>query len=325
MTSRLLSKAMAFVLAASITVGLGLALRRARGDESHHGGASSSGGAAYSASVTTTPSPVRPGQPATLDIQVHDAHRRLVTAYAPLHTRTMHLIAASQDLEDFHHVHPSLGSDGHLRTTLTFARPQPYSIFLEYDPQGGDQQLSRVRVTPLGSRAAVPHWNAADAFTGDAARSLVVGSTRVELVRLGATIRAGRAIRLMARVRDQGGGPARIKDYLGMPGHAILLSKDLSHFQHLHGERGGSGSHGGHGMGMTGAMAGMNHGSTPPMPAWTTSDDLGFDVTFPGSGLYKVFIQFERGSTVITAPFIVNVATAPAHGGASAHGPTHHP
>ena len=34
---------------------------------------------------------------------------------------------------------------------------------------------------------------------------------------------------------------------------------------------------------------------------------IGVDVTFPRAGLYKMFLQFQRGTAVVTAPFIVRV------------------
>ena len=79
-----------------------------------------------------------------------------------------------------------------------------------------------------------------------------------------------------------------------MPAHGIIVSPDLKTFVHAHGmaESAGSGAGGGHG----------DHGT-----ASTSSGPIGIAVTLPKAGLYKLWFQFQRGTTVITAPFVLDV------------------
>jgi hypothetical protein len=70
----------------------------------------------------------------------------------------------------------------------------------------------------------------------------------------------------------------------------------LKTFVHAHGmpeSAAGGGGHGGHG----------GHGGEPT----TSTGPVGVDVTLPKAGLYKMFVQFQRGTTLITAPFVLSV------------------
>jgi hypothetical protein len=116
-------------------------------------------------------------------------------------------------------------------------------------------------------------------------------------------IMSGMATTFRVAVKTETGAPATdLVDWLGMPGHAIVVSEDTSTFIHAHaapaGTGTGEGGHGGHG-GHDG-MSGMNGGA---------SNLLDIGVTLPASGFYKMFVQVKRGKTVVTAPFVLK-ATA---------------
>ena len=108
--------------------------------------------AGYRAKVTTNPSPVIVGAPASLDIRMSGPHAAPITQFDLLHTQKLHLIAVSSDLEDFIHVHPALQPAGDLTSGAKFSRSQPYALFMEYDPAGSaGPSMSRARVAPAGS------------------------------------------------------------------------------------------------------------------------------------------------------------------------------
>lgn len=256
---------------------------------------------AYRATVTTNPSPVIAGAPAMLSVRVKGSRSTPVTQFDPLHTQAMHLIAVSSDLEDFIHVHPALQPAGDLKVSATFARKEPYSLFMEYDPAGAPEQtLSRASVRPAGSVLVAAQLNQGDAFGGSGSKTTIAGNTRVELVGPpGGMIMPNVAAHLVVRFRNMNGTPVNdLREWLGMPAHGIIVSPDRMTFRHAHGmaeSAGGGGGHGGHG----GAGA-------------TTTGPVGIDVTLPKAGLYKMWVQFQRGTTLITAPFVLSVM--PGHG-----------
>ncbi len=49
------------------------------------------------------------------------------------------------------------------------------------------------------------------------------------------------------------------------------------------------------------------HGHDDGAVALTSTGPIGIVVTLPKAGLYKMFVQFQRGAVVITAPFVLEV------------------
>lgn len=247
----------------------------------------------YRAQITTNPTRVLVGSPTALGVHVTGPRSIPVTQFDPLHTQPMHLIAVSSDLQDFIHIHPALQPTGDLTATATFARAEPYAIFMEYDPAGTPKQtLSRATVKPVGSQLVAPQLSLADAFGGASSKTVLAGTTRVELVGTpGGMIMADVPTHIVVRLRTASGAPINdLTDWLGMPAHAIIVSSDLKTFVHAHGMAESSG--GAHVHGAAGS---------------TTTGPVGVDVTLPKAGLYKMFVQFKRGATLITAPFVLNV------------------
>ena len=107
------------------------------------------------------------------------------------------------------------------------------------------------------------------------------------------------AAHLVFRFANTNGTPVHdLTNWLGMPAHGIVLSPDLKTFQHVHGMADSMG-----------AMSGHHHSGTMSS---TSTGPIGVDVTLPKAGRYKMFFQFQRGTTVTTAPFVLEVM--PSHG-----------
>lgn len=278
----------------------------------------------YHVEMTTVQPVVESGSNASLNIRVLDGANHAVTSFDDLHTQTMHVVAVSSDLKQFVHVHPTLGAQGVLSVDVPVNAAQPYNVFFEYDPAGtAGPQTNRAALMPKNAVSVAPNL-AADPyiFAGGATRFTVVSNTRVELVKLAhPMIMTGMATTFRVAVKTTDGAAVTdMVDWLGMPAHAIVLSEDESTFIHAHGMHPGAGGHPGHhphdmgGMDMGGmdmgstdhtghtGMGGMDMGGTVPA---ASANLLDIDVTFPKAGLYKLFVQFQRGNEVITAPFVV--------------------
>jgi hypothetical protein len=278
-------------------------------------GGRSRGGGAYSVSITPTPAAVMPGVQARLDLAVTAPSGAAVTSFAKLHTETMHLILVSQDLKDLQHVHPTLQPDGRLTVNTRLALAQPYKAFVEFEPSGSSEQLATASLEPVGAVPTNPAWDGAPVFSGTAPLDLVVDQTYVRLStapNAAPMIQAGMPAYVMIKVRaSDRTTPANVEDYLGMGGHAIILSRDLGMFFHVHALRGGSAMNmpgmGTPGMSMP-SSGSMDEVMLDPMYAGPTTDDLSYGITFPAPGVYKVFFQFQRAGRVLTAPFLVRAS-----------------
>ncbi len=285
----------------------------------------------YRIEVKSSAPTIQSGGDVPLAIRVLGANGTPVTEFDDLHTQPMHLVAVSSDLQDFIHIHPTLGDNGVLTVDAPVALAQPYRMFFEYDPAGGgaNPQTNRATMRPGGALAVAPNLASAGSaiFDGSRTKSVLVGDTRVELApQAHGMLMPGMATTLRAIVKTSAGAPATdLVDWLGMPGHAIVLSEDASTFIHAHGMYPGSGGHAGHSTvpapvatdphaGHTMAPAPVaadphaGHGGAAPAPVAAASQNLlDIEVTFPSAGLYKIFVQTKRGENVITAPFVVRV------------------
>src|SRR5262249_16287531 len=116
---------------------------------------------------------------------------------------------------------------------------------------------------------------------------------------------------LKFRVDDKDGTPARdLTPYMGMPGHAIVIRRDLSVFAHVHPFG-------------TAPMASMPMAAAPtdapathippampmpiPAPPVALPASVSFPYGFPRDGDYRLFIQIKRSSGVQTGVFDVHV------------------
>lgn len=277
----------------------------------------------YRFEVKTEPAPPVPGKIARYEIRVFDPSGAQVKTFDDLHSQTMHFILASEDLVDFQHLHPVLGSDGTLVVETKVSRNVPYDIVAEFDPAGVDgAQTNRSLLTPAGGASKPSSLSDELATARTSGYRESIGSTKVSLD-APKNLRAGSPARFVFSIAGKDGKPATdLEPLMGMPGHMIVFSEDRSVFQHLHGE---SVSEAGSmdGMSMPGmgheSMAGMSGMSGMPgmsMPGMESdhgghggaiTPKIGYDVTFPSPGRYKVFGQFKRGGKVVTADFAVEV------------------
>lgn len=235
------------------------------------------------------------GRTSQLDLTVRRRDGVRVQQFDPLHGHPMHLFAASFDLEDFQHVHPTLAADGFLTAQVGFARPAPYTFFAEVAPAGdpaGELVLTRT-IWPVGARTGFGRLDASAAFDGQTAQATTVDDTRVCLAPIGTSLHAGAPVTLLVEVTDPRGAPVELEEWQGLPAHAIAISEDSQQFLHFHG---------------TSAAAPLHeHRGHVTASAPARESNLLVDATFPEWGLYKLWVQLQRAGRVVTAPFVVRV------------------
>jgi hypothetical protein len=123
-------------------------------------------------------------------------------------------------------------------------------------------------------------------------------------------IRANTALDLKFKALDKNEQPAKdVEPYMGMAGHAEIVSADLSVFAHIHPagsvsmaalELANGGATGDGGV-MPSGMGGM------AMPAGPLDPEVSFPYGFPKAGEYRIFVQIKRAGQVETGVFDVHV------------------
>ena len=132
------------------------------------------------------------------------------------------------------------------------------------------------------------------------------GGGRMVWMRDGRPLAAGQLTMFSFRVEDAAGRPATdLELYMGMPGHAIFVSRDRRVFAHVHpsgsvpmaamqiGERSLAGA---------AAAVDQDHTHRDGMPAVVS-----FPFGLPERGEYRIFVQVKRGGRIETGAFDARV------------------
>ncbi|GAB3248368.1 hypothetical protein [Nocardioides dilutus] len=196
-----------------------------------------------------------------------------VRAYDEAHERDLHLIVVRRDLTGFQHLHPTLDpASGEWSTTVAL-EPGSWRVLADFVPAGGDQVVLGADLVAEGPGSSAP--------LGEDA---LVASVDGYEVTLDASPVAGEETPVVATVRRDGLPVTDLGDYLGEPGHLVVLRDgDLAY---IHGHPAGAA------------------GAGPTVP---------FAVTFPSAGRYRLFLEFEHAGAVHAAAFTLSVEDSDEH------------
>lgn len=245
----------------------------------------------YTVELETSPDPVAK-QPVELALAIrYKEDGKLVQDFEETHERLLHLVMVTEDLSWFEHQHPVRGSDGIFRLTWSFPRPGRYTLYADFTPADGDNQVKPVQLTVGGGPGrTVP-------LTPDRARRKQVGDLTVDLRVQPEPLRMEKQALLTYTLRDRSGRPVRdMQPFIGAPGHLLAIRADGKEVVHTHSITGS-------------AQPPMEKGALHVTPAMATEQGpaFSFKLTLPSSGLYKTWAQFMRGNRVITVPFTFGV------------------
>jgi hypothetical protein len=238
----------------------------------------------YRAEFRTIPPQAKAGEPVQLVFTIRDFFGKAVPSLQIEHTKPMHLMVVSRDLSEFDHIHPQPAPGSVFRVPHTFPHGGNYRLFADYTPIGAANRIEAFDVNIAGPpRSPVPlvtttTWN----DTLDGLRMVMTTDK---------PLHTGDDIGFTATISDAATGAAvhDLKPYLGAWAHIAIISEDTQDFLHVHpSEEPGQ------------SAATYQSGPTPNIIRMQTG--------FRHPGVYKMWIQVQRGNKVIAAPFIYRVA-----------------
>lgn len=188
------------------------------------------------------------------------------------HTKKIHLIAVSEDLSWFDHIHPELNADGSYSVKEKFPTAGKYTLFADYKPSGGNHTVDVLNVAVSGTTPAAKKYGA-DKLTGDGGDGFSVNLapeggkflTNMPMHINGVMMQNGKEVDVNT-----------LEDYLGAKAHMVVVSLTDKKYLHVHpGVEGGK-----------------------------------FDLhtTFDKPGVYRGWIQYQSKGKVYTSDFVFNVA-----------------
>jgi hypothetical protein len=229
----------------------------------------------FTLTLTANPRAPKVGEPVELTLTIKNrATGKVVKDFDIAHEQLMHLIVVSKDLSQFAHEHPELQSDGRFTIRYTFPTGGEYRLFADVAPKGAGSQVLMQPLKVSGTAPDVSEWKPVTTLEA-------VGGVQANLKNSASNLPARRSITLTFDLKASGAGGAvtDLQPWLGAMGHLILIHRDGTTFVHSHPDE-------------TDATNGKN-------------GKLDFLARLPKPGIYRGWLQFQRGGQVWTAPFTV--------------------
>lgn len=146
-----------------------------------------------------------------------------VTEVEVTHERPLHLIVASRDLVDFHHVHPELGDDGTWTIDLPPLGPGSYRVYADFRPAGAETLTLATDLTVAGPVEAREVPPAATASHVDPFHVRMSGADQLGVGEATLTFRV-----------ERDGEAVTTEPYLGAAGHLVVLRAGDLGYLHVH-------------------------------------------------------------------------------------------
>ncbi|MEK3723215.1 hypothetical protein [Paenibacillus sp. FSL H8-0034] len=250
-----------------------------QGDAQQH--ASSQGGHNMSQSMvsdnvkalfTFAPTTVKANEQTELTIQINGKDGKPVNEFNLNHEKLLHLIVVNHDLSFFSHIHPEYKGSGKFTISTSFPAGGDYKLFADFIPTNGSSTTLSERIQvegKSGDHAAI----AADA-------KLVKETDGKEIELALSSTKPKEEVTLTFHIRDAltKKDVNNLQPYLGAVGHVVILSADAEQYIHVH-----------------------------PIDEKSTGPQAQFATSFPNSGIYKLWAQFQHNNKVITVPFVVDI------------------
>ncbi len=202
-----------------------------------------------------------------------------------VHEKEMHVLAISEDLASFRHIHPDPVTRQFYAGTHVFPHAGSYWIYVDHTPPGQTQTIAKFRVMVSGA----PYVRRELRETG--AKEVVVEGIRASLTTTG-SFEVGNDISFRFGLADAGSGKVigDLEPYLGAWGHILFVSEEGDEVVHAHPIEGN-------------ASAVHSHAMPGPSPNLIETA-----TGFKKPGLYKLWLQVQRDGQVMTFPFVIRVA-----------------
>jgi hypothetical protein len=242
-------------------------------------------GLTYKMQYASTPAQIESGKTATLLFTPKVVGKE--SEAVPLdvqHEKKIHLIAVSNDLSYFEHIHPHFQADGSYKIDVLengksytngpgknetrFDNGGDYTLFADYLPSGGSHQVEKISVTVKGTpKPAVKYTTdkltgKSDAFTVTLSGGNLMTGTQMHIS--GMLMKDGKEVDVNT-----------LENYLGAKAHMVVVSLNEKEYLHVHPDVSGG--------------------------------KFDLHTTFKKPGIYRGWIQFQSGGKVHTVDFTMNV------------------
>lgn len=243
----------------------------------------------------TEPASITAGKPTTILFSLKDKKGKPVKGLSVHHDRILHVVIVAQDFSVFAHIHPedfgpitpAMKKTSKFSVRYTFPKAGRYLIGVDFAK--GDQLFSKHFLVNAAGETGMGFTNM------DLSRKKRFGDLQVGLAFEPESITAGQEVTLRYFFKSNREPVTDLEPYLSAPMHLSIISADLEHFIHTHGELPGKPSMGQHEHHM--------HMAVPQK----FGPKIDAHVVFPVKGLYQIFGQVGHQGEIILTSFMVEV------------------
>ncbi|RKN79084.1 hypothetical protein [Paenibacillus ginsengarvi] len=227
---------------------------------------------AAKASFTFTSGSPKAGEKSTLALSITDKSGKPVNDFQINHEKLMHLIVVSKDLSYFNHIHPDYKGNGKFEIGTSFPAGGDYKLFADFIPKGGPGETLSEWVKVAGKEGEPAPIKADSRLVRE------VSGKEIELSLSSAKPKQDVTLTFQIRDAKTKKDIDNLEPYLGAVGHVVILSADSEQYIHVH-----------------------------PLDEKAKGPKAQFATSFPASGVYKIWGQFQHNGEVFTAPFVIDV------------------
>jgi hypothetical protein len=235
-------------------------------------------------------------QQVDLSFVVKNSRGGIIKDLQIVHEKPMHLIAVSEDLAEFYHLHPEAQADGSFKTSFAFKNGGKFKLYADFSPVKDRKMVRIFDLTVAGGERAK------EDLKTDAKFEKTVEDLRV-VMKPDGDLTANKELMLTFSVFEpRTNQPVTdLQKYLGETAHFVIINKDLNEFVHAHPMSPDNVKGDGH---EHNNNSGQKHDDKLMSAA---ANSVSAHVSFPKEGIYKIWAEFQRNGKVTAVPFVVNV------------------
>lgn len=209
------------------------------------------------------------GQRTPLKLSFKDESGQPQSDFEVKHEKPLHLIAVSENLGWYQHVHPTSNSDKAWEVDLVDAPSGKIVLFADFKPANSGDQVLRTEISlSRPSSIDAPRWE-------DRKTVATVGGVKATLGLEGGTFSLAKPQPLEFQISSDERKPIKLEPYLGAYGHLVIIDQKGQEYVHSH-------------------------------PASGSPDGkVTFEAHFPKAGLYRAWAEFQVDGKVHTFPFVI--------------------
>jgi len=177
----------------------------------------------FSLELSASPKTPKPGEPVDLRLLVRDREKpkEVFNQFERAHEEFMHLVIVRDDLREFAHEHPTLGTDGTFVLRYQFKSAGEYHLFADVAPRNAGSQVLMAKLKVAGKTSARVTFEPRPA-------AQEIEGLHVELKTH--AVAAKRTTEVAFTVDPAAG----LQPYLGARAHLIAIHRDAVTFVHAH-------------------------------------------------------------------------------------------